>query len=375
MKELELYIHIPFCVQKCRYCDFLSAPASVEERQRYVEELCRRIRWWKEAMKDRKVVSIFVGGGTPSILTEGQIRQIFQALGESFGIDPEAEITLEMNPGTDVAEKLSVYREVGINRLSIGLQSASDVELGTLGRIHTYAEFREVYEQARKAGFQNINVDLMSAIPGQTLAGYEQTLKKIAELEPEHISAYSLIIEEGTPFYERYGEGRCAEELPDEETERAMYVRTREILESYGYHRYEISNYAKEGRECQHNLGYWGRRDYLGIGAGAATLLDHCRWSEPNIITDGDVWAQRQEVMELTREEEMEEFMFLGLRRMDGISKDEFLEAFGESIDRYYRDVIDKLIQEGMLTETEMKIRLTDRGIDLSNYVLSCFLF
>ena len=204
-KELELYLHIPFCVSKCKYCDFLSAPSGEEQRQIYVERLCRRIRYWSDVIHNYgyEIVSIFVGGGTPSILTEAQITQVFEAVHESFPIREDAEITLEMNPGTDVKDKLPVYRELGINRLSMGLQSADNEELKCLGRIHTYEDFRQVYQWAREAGFTNINVDLMSAIPGQTLESYEDTLRKVADLEPERISAYSLIIEEGTPFYER----------------------------------------------------------------------------------------------------------------------------------------------------------------------------
>ena len=204
-KELELYLHIPFCVSKCKYCDFLSAPSGEEQRQIYVERLCRRIRYWSDVIHNYgyEIVSIFVGGGTPSILTEAQITQVFEAVYESFPIREDAEITLEMNPGTDVKDKLPVYRKLGINRLSMGLQSADNKELKCLGRIHTYEDFRQVYQWAREAGFTNVNVDLMSAIPGQTLESYVDTLRKVADLEPEHISAYSLIIEEGTPFCER----------------------------------------------------------------------------------------------------------------------------------------------------------------------------
>ena len=232
-----------------------------------------------------------------------------------------------MNPGTDVKDKLPVYRKLGINRLSMGLQSADNKELKCLGRIHTYEDFRQVYQWAREAGFTNVNVDLMSAIPGQTLESYVDTLRKVADLEPEHISAYSLIIEEGTPFCERYGEGRHAEELPDEDTERQMYVRTREILEDYGYHRYEISNYAKDGYECRHNLGYWDRKEYLGLGAGASSLMDHIRWKEPDHIgpSTGLVLEEREDFTRLSRKDEMEEFMFLGLRKIKGVSEQDFL--------------------------------------------------
>ena len=377
-KELELYLHIPFCVSKCKYCDFLSAPSAEEQRQIYVERLCRRIRYWSDVIHNYgyEIVSIFVGGGTPSILTEAQITQVFEAVYESFPIREDAEITLEMNPGTDVKDKLPVYRKLGINRLSMGLQSADNKELKCLGRIHTYEDFRQVYQWAREAGFTNVNVDLMSAIPGQTLESYEDTLRKVADLEPEHISAYSLIIEEGTPFYERYGEGRHAEELPDEDTERQMYVRTREILEDYGYHRYEISNYAKDGYECRHNLGYWDRKEYLGLGAGASSLMDHIRWKEPDHIgpSTGLVLEEREDFTRLRRKDEMEEFMFLGLRKINGVSEYDFYKSFRVSMDEIYRDKIEELIKEGLVVREGERIRLTDRGIDLSNYAMSQFL-
>ena len=377
-KELELYLHIPFCVSKCKYCDFLSAPSGEEQRQIYVERLCRRIRYWSDVIHNYgyEIVSIFVGGGTPSILTEAQITQVFEAVHESFPIREDAEITLEMNPGTDVKDKLPVYRELGINRLSMGLQSADNKELKCLGRIHTYEDFRQVYQWAREAGFTNINVDLMSAIPGQTLESYEDTLRKVADLKPEHISAYSLIIEEGTPFYERYGEDRHAEELPDEDTERQMYVRTREILEGYGYHRYEISNYAKDGYECRHNLGYWDRKEYLGLGAGASSLMDHIRWKEPDHIgpSTGLVLEEREDFTRLRRKDEMEEFMFLGLRKINGVLEHDFYKSFRVSMDEIYKDSIENLIKAGLLVREEDRIRLTDRGIDLSNYALSQFL-
>lgn len=377
-KELELYLHIPFCVSKCKYCDFLSAPSGEEQRQIYVERLCRRIRYWSDVIHNYgyEIVSIFVGGGTPSILTEAQITQVFEAVHESFPIREDAEITLEMNPGTDVKDKLPVYRELGINRLSMGLQSADNEELKCLGRIHTYEDFRQVYQWAREAGFTNVNVDLMSAIPGQTLESYEDTLRKVADLEPEHISAYSLIIEEGTPFYERYGEGRHAEELPDEDIERQMYVRTGEILEDYGYHRYEISNYAKDGYECRHNLGYWDRKEYLGLGAGASSLMDHIRWKEPDHIgpSTGLVLEEREDFTRLRRKDEMEEFMFLGLRKINGVSEYDFYKSFRVSMDEIYKESIENLIKEGLLVREEDRIRLTDRGIDLSNYALSQFL-
>lgn len=394
MRPLELYIHIPFCVRKCQYCDFLSAPSTAKERQEYVEGLCRQIRSYGETAKAYRVVSIFVGGGTPSILEAGQILDIFAAVYDTFAVETGAEITIEMNPGTVTEEKLAAYKKAGINRLSIGLQSAKNDELQTLGRIHTYEEFLKTYELAREAGYRNINIDLMSAIPGQTVEGWEETLRKAAELRPEHISAYSLIIEEGTPFYERYGE-RCADErhaeersigeagrgtaeggniggvrhgiagvmeLPGEEEERQMYRRTKSILEEYGYHRYEISNYALPGYECRHNLGYWNRTEYLGIGAGAASLMDNRRWD------DGG------EPAALSRTEQMEECMFLGLRKTEGVSKVQFEGEFGCSMESVYGEVLERMYGLGMMEEAEGYVRLTERGIDVSNGVMCEFL-
>lgn len=362
MKNLELYIHVPFCVKKCNYCDFLSAPASGLERQRYVESLCGQIRAYAESMKAYRVVSIFIGGGTPSILEAGQTESIFRAVYDTFRIDTDAEITIEMNPGTVTEDKLYVYQRLGINRLSIGLQSADREELKKLGRIHTYEEFLSTYRTARQAGFRNINIDLMSGIPGQTLKSYERSLNLIAALEPEHISAYSLIIEEETPFYERYGGGNHAEELPDEDTEREMYVRTKKILETYGYQRYEISNYAKQGFACRHNLGYWNRAEYLGIGSGASSFMNHQRWKEG------------EEPVTLTRREEIEEFMFLGLRKMEGVSRADFQKNFGEEMNSLYKDTIEKMKKQKLLAEKNGRLFLTDTGIDVSNYVLSEFL-
>ena len=295
-------------------------------------------------------------------MTPSQIKDIFKGIKETFKLSDEAEITIEMNPGTVDKEKLRTYREVGINRLSIGLQSALDEELKKLGRIHTFEEFLDTYKLAREEGFHNINIDLMSAIPGQTVESYEHTLRTVAEIKPEHISAYSLIIEEGTPFYERYGQGEHQEELPGEEDERRMYKMTKEILAQYGYERYEISNYAKKGYACQHNLGYWERAEYLGIGRGASSLMDNQRW------------IQGEEKEEIDRQGQMEEFMFLGLRKMEGVSYAVFEKAFGCTIESVYHEVIRRMKEMGLMEDADGYLRLTERGIDLSNYVMSEFL-
>ena len=250
MQKLELYIHIPFCVQKCAYCDFLSAPANDAAKAEYVDALKKEIQRYREVASSYQVSSVFVGGGTPSILSCEQMGEIFKMLRQVFTIDRDAEITIEANPGTVTEEKLEGWKQAGINRISFGLQSVNNEELKMLGRIHTYEEFRESYDMARQAGFDNINIDLISAIPGQTVKSWEHTLRTVAELHPEHISAYSLIIEEGTRFYQWYGKGQTDQEkyppLPDEDAERQMYERTEGILEEYGFHRYEISNYARD---------------------------------------------------------------------------------------------------------------------------------
>lgn len=365
-KELELYLHIPFCVSKCKYCDFLSAPSGEEQRQIYVERLCRRIRYWSDVIHNYgyEIVSIFVGGGTPSILTEAQITQVFEAVHESFPIREDAEITLEMNPGTDVKDKLPVYRELGINRLSMGLQSADNEELKCLGRIHTYEDFRQVYQWAREAGFTNINVDLMSALPGQTRKSWQETLQKVLVLNPEHISAYSLIIEEGTPFYEKYADH--PELLPPEDEERQMYYDTKRILAEQGYERYEISNYARKGYACRHNLGYWSRRDYKGFGLGASSLLNSVRSTVQEDLTEylrGNFAGSNEH---LSEQDIREEYFFLGLRKMEGVDPGPYRE--------HYEKLLEELQKQQLLQEKNGKICLTDYGIDVSNYVLAQFL-
>ncbi len=379
MRPLEIYIHIPFCVRKCNYCDFLSGPSTAEERQEYVKSLCQKIRGRRELAEAYCVTSIFVGGGTPSLLETDLMEEIFMALWSTFSFAPDVEITLEMNPGTVTAEKLAAYRKLGINRLSIGLQSADDRELKTLGRIHTWEDFLKTWRMVREAGFMNVNVDLMSGIPGQTLKSWQKTLRSTADLGPEHISAYSLIIEEGTPFYDLYGPDAPADRqadspagnidkgslqllpLPDEDTERQMYYDTKEILEGYGYHRYEISNYAKPGYECRHNLGYWERTEYLGFGVSAASLVDNRRWVEG------------EEPESLSLKDQMSEFMFLGLRKMQGVSRAVFQDTFGQRMEDVYGNVIADMEEKNLLEEADGYVRLTDRGIDISNYVMSEF--
>lgn len=377
-KELELYLHIPFCIRKCAYCDFLSAPADEAERQEYVETLIREIQSYREEFRGYRVSTVFMGGGTPSILTCGQMTDIFRALRDTFAIEADAEITIEANPGTVDAEKIRAWKQAGINRVSIGLQTVNDKELKLLGRIHTFQQFLDTYQLVREHGFGNVNIDLISAIPGQTLASWRLTLQTVAELEPEHISAYSLILEEGTPFYERYADASSSE-LPDEETDRAIYEETERFLQKYGYSRYEISNYAKPGYACRHNIGYWKRTEYLGIGLGASSLIRRQRFHN---TTDHREYLEcvrcgnsiRRETELLSREDEMEEFMFLGLRMTEGIRISEFKEIFGQDIGEVYKTPLFRMEQAGLLEIQEGRVRLTKRGIDISNYVFEQFL-
>ena len=369
---LELYVHIPFCVRKCQYCDFLSGPSDEETKDRYIEALLKEIRA-AEHTEDYEIVSVFIGGGTPSALKAEAIASIMRTLQEKFFFCEDAEVTIEANPGTVDPEKLTIYRNVGINRLSLGLQSTDAEELKLLGRIHSYEEFLKSYEWAREAGFSNINIDLMFAIPGQTGEAWRQHLYQVAELNPEHISAYSLIIEEGTPFAEQNLD------LPDEDTEYQMYEDTAEILERYGYRQYEISNYAKQGYMCRHNAGYWQRREYLGFGLGASSLYRELRFSNTRrmqeYLTDSGKLEQiRKEVTVLSRNEQIEEFMFLGLRMTEGISEKKIEENFNVRLMDIYGDILQKYEETGFMEHIETKWRLTRKGIHVSNHILADFL-
>ena len=380
-KKLELYIHIPFCAKKCGYCDFLSGPAAVSVQQRYVEQLIEEIACQSAHYPGYQVPSVYLGGGTPSLLGAKDICQIMEQVKSVFELSDTPEVTIEANPGTVTMEKLKAWSEAGINRVSIGLQSADDKELKNLGRIHTYDEFLKTYQRVRQAGFDNVNIDLMSALPGQTLASWRSTLKKVARLKPEHISAYSLTIEEGTPFYQQY-HGH-PELLPGEDEEREMYYATKQILQDIGFRRYEISNYAKSGRECRHNIGYWTGTEYLGLGLGSSSYIQGFRFHNEEdlgrycrIRMKGEDADDRlhQDIIHLTDKEKMEEFMFLGLRMMDGVSGSEFLKRFGVNMWNVYGDVLGKLVENHLIQADNPYIRLTDFGVDISNYVLSEFL-
>lgn len=392
-EELSLYIHIPFCVRKCGYCDFLSAPADEKARDRYVQALLMEIeRYRGTETADRKIKTLYIGGGTPSTLSVKQLECIMQKIKCTFNFCDDIEASMEMNPGTASKEKCRALYQMGINRLSIGLQSTNDMELKTLGRIHSYEDFLNTYTWCREAGFQNINVDLMAALPYQTVESYTTGLRKIIRLAPEHISAYSLILEEGTPFYQKYNSG-CYP-LPDEEQERLMYRETEQILAQAGYERYEISNYAKKGYACRHNLVYWQGGDYLGLGLGSSSYMDGVRFhNTTDLNTYVNQCAYVEDREELSVQAKMEEFMFLGLRVMAGVSGTEFEKRFGKTMEDVYGDVLRKHEEEGLLrierkedrkeaaaaepakgkTNIE-KVMLTTKGVDVSNYVFADFL-
>lgn len=438
MKSISIYIHIPFCVKKCQYCDFLSAPADSRAQEVYLRTLKQEIREQAARYREYEVQTVFIGGGTPTAVPCEKLCEVLKTVFTCYRVNPQAEISMEANPGTVTKEALLSYRKAGINRLSIGLQSTDDGELKLLGRIHTYRDFLQTYRWAQEAGFTNINLDIMSALPGQSVENYKKTLETVLSLKPQHISAYSLIVEEGTPFYEKYGQeseklqatGEKQPDLPSEEEEREMYALTEKLLAAAGYHRYEISNYALPGRECRHNLVYWKRGNYVGFGLGAASMVENVRFentrkmqeylaeyagvpdaepvsagvaqgdeqvlsneqefslredthseNEQVLSTLEDVYSREtqqifrgENVHPLSPQEQMEETMFLGLRLTEGVSKAEFHQQFGISMEQIYGEVIRKNTAKGLLIDEAGYVRLTREGMDLSNYVMAQFL-
>lgn len=370
-----LYVHIPFCIQKCQYCDFLSFPTSVEVKTKYVEALQKEIVAW--ASYDTSPItlsSIFFGGGTPSLLTEEQIKNIMETIRAHYIIEPDAEITIEVNPGTVTLEKAMAWKEQGFNRVSMGVQAMQNELLRKLGRIHGVQEVLESHTLLKEAGFTNISFDLMMGLPGQTLAMWEDTLKQALALKPKHLSCYSLIIEEGTPFYE----AQDTLALPDEDTERDMYHLTKELLSEQGFRRYEISNFSQPGFESRHNIGYWRRKPYIGAGLGASSLLvEEVRVQNTGNIEEylskkfPNLWQDRQE---LSIEDQMAEFMFLGLRCSCGVNAETFEHQFGRSLQEVFGKAVQRHIANGLLQVTKGCISLTDKGFDLANQVFMDFL-
>ncbi len=381
-KELELYLHIPFCVKKCAYCDFLSQPGDDKLIEDYISHLLREIEQEAEDKSDRVITTVFFGGGTPSILPAGKIDDLLEALRKHFTFAEDPEITLECNPGTLTKEKLAIYKNAGVNRLSMGVQSANDRELSMLGRIHVFADVIENYDAARNTGFKNIGMDLIFGLPQQRKDTFLQSVKKVVQFRPDHLSLYSLQIEEGTKFFALYGvdeetrrQGGLPMLLPTEEAERSMYHGAMEFLQSKGYERYEISNFCRKGFACRHNLGYWKRKDYLGLGLGAASLMGRKRFHKTNDLSSylkGDFSVQEETA--LTRRDEMAEMMFLGLRLTEGVSFAEFHDAFGVSLKRTYEEPIARLTDQGLLIVNSERIYLSEKGFDLANQAMSEFI-
>ena len=374
--EKGIYIHIPFCVHKCIYWDFLAAPADDDVKYAYTKALINEIRNTADRQVKDKITSIFFGGGTPSVLPDCCIADILMAVRDCFDISDDAEITMECNPGTVNESRLSEYRAAGVNRLSFGLQSADNNELKMLGRIHTFEQFVESFRLARKAGFNNINVDLMSAIPGQTEATLENTFDKVMALQPEHISVYSLILEDGTYLADNIDK---FPPVPDDDEDRRMYHMTKERLHSAGYERYEISNYSRPGYECRHNLLYWNRGEYYGFGCSAAGFIGNERYSDIRdvkkyIELNGDIEKLHENIEILTKEDAIEEFMFLGLRKMAGVDVMDFQRRFGVPIENVYAKEIEHNVDKGLLIRQGDMLKLTEYGIDICNTVMSDFI-
>lgn len=391
---MELYVHIPFCVRKCSYCDFLSFPAGEYEKQNYVDALCRELGSLSGLPDFVGFDTVFIGGGTPSVLPVLQMEKILEKISGLINRkNKTCEFTIECNPGTLDKEKLALYGKYGVNRLSIGLQSADNTQLKALGRIHTFENFLENYELARDAGFKNINIDLMSAIPGQSISSWEKTLEKTVGLKPEHISAYSLIIEPGTPLYRQFEAAPDSLGLPDEDTERDMYHVTKEILAGNGYGRYEISNYAKAGFECRHNLGYWTGEEYVGCGLGASSYLKKSRVEGYPGGSDEALYyrlvntdsmnrylnaAGPGEIMQITErlaaEDLMGEFCILALRLVTGIDVPLFEKKFARSFTERYGKTVHRYVAGGFMKYENDHVFLTDEGFDVSNTIMSEFL-
>ncbi|MCI6189318.1 MAG: radical SAM family heme chaperone HemW [Clostridium sp.] len=370
MKKVALYIHIPFCKQKCLYCDFPSYSHKEELMDEYVKALNKEIL---SKTKKYKIESLFIGGGTPSYLSDENLKILLDTINKLDFVE-NAEKTMECNPGTVNKEKLEIIFNGGINRISFGLQSTNNEILKKIGRIHTYEEFKENYILARKIGFKNINIDMMFGLPNQSLNIWLESLKEVVELNPEHISSYSLIIEEKTPFYSLFNKDLL--DLPSEEEERAMYEKGRDFLEFKGYNQYEISNYAKDNKECFHNKIYWQCKEYIGVGVSSSSYIDGKRIKNIDNIKEyikniNENNSIIDEELENTEKDKIEEFMFMGLRMIKGIEEKEFENRFGKKIDELYKEVIEKHIKNGLLIREDGRIFLSKKGIELSNMVMS----
>ena len=373
MKEIGIYIHIPFCIQKCYYCDFCSFDKLQNKQAEYVDALIKKIKNTHNK-SELLIKTVYLGGGTPSILNANELKQVMEAIKTNFLLSKDCEITVEMNPGTVTKEKLQIYKDSGINRLSIGLQSTNDEILKELGRIHNYKQFEDIYEEARALGFNNINVDLMIGLPNQTIDDVSKSLKDIIQKNPEHISVYSLILEDDTKLKNLIEEGNLS--LPDEDTERAMYWTVKNTLEKNGYNHYEISNFSKLGYESKHNTDCWNQKEYIGFGIAAHSYFNNIRYSN---ICDINEYVKNinskdfeknviiHEIQE--KQDKMNEYMILGLRMIKGVNEQVFKEKFSKDINDVYKKSIEKLINLELISNEKGIIKLTKKGIDFANIV------
>ncbi|EJT6613849.1 oxygen-independent coproporphyrinogen III oxidase [Clostridium perfringens] len=376
MDKISLYIHIPFCAQKCLYCDFPSFARKDHLRKAYIEALNKEIISLREKYNNLEINTIFIGGGTPSVLESDELECLLKEVAK-LNMAKDIEYSMECNPGNLTEEKLEVMKNYGVNRISIGLQAKQDNLLKGLGRIHNYKTFKENFLLAKKVGFNNINVDLMFGLPNQRLNEWEETLREIISLEPAHISAYSLIIEEGTAFYNLYENDKL--KLPTEEEERKMYHLAKKILEENGFNQYEISNYAKEGKECRHNLAYWNMDNWIGVGSAAASYINGKRIKnissvEEYINSINEKGEAVEEIINNSKNDNMEEFMFMGLRKINGIDENEFKKRFSMNINDVYGEILNKYIDEGLLIRDSGRIFLSEKGIEISNIIMADFL-
>ena len=380
MKKVGIYVHIPFCMQKCKYCDFVSFKCIDDKVDEYFNFLELEIIENAEKLKlednneQIEIDTIYIGGGTPSIVSEKYIEKIIMQIRKNYKVSSNAEITIEINPGTVDEAKLRKYIEVGINRVSIGLQSTNNKLLNMLGRIHTYEEFEKVYILARKVGFKNINVDLMIGLPNQLIKDVEEAVNKVILKSPEHISVYSLIVEENTKMFELVENGDL--KLPIEDIERKMYWKVKELLENNGYKHYEISNFAKENFESKHNMNCWKQQDYLGFGVAAHSYFNGIRYSNIENLKlyienykNGESIYNRVFHESQTKIEMMKEYMLLGLRKIDGMLVSEFKNKFVENPLYVFRNELNKLVSEGLIEIEENCVRLSKKGLDLANVV------
>ena len=376
MDKISLYIHIPFCAQKCLYCDFPSFARKDHLRKAYIEALNKEIISLREKYNNLEINTIFIGGGTPSVLEADELECLLKEVAK-LNMAKDVEYSMECNPGNLTEEKLEVMKKYGVNRISMGLQAKQDNLLKGLGRIHNYKTFKENFLLAKKVGFNNINVDLMFGLPNQRLNEWEETLREIISLEPAHISAYSLIIEEGTAFYNLYENDKL--KLPTEEEERKMYHLAKKILEENGFNQYEISNYAKEGKECRHNLAYWNMDNWIGVGSAAASYINGKRIKnissvEEYINSINEKGEAVEEIINNSKNDNIEEFMFMGLRKINGIDENEFKKRFSMNINDVYGEILNKYIDEGLLIRESGRIFLSEKGIEISNVIMADFL-